>query len=215
VSVGLGNADQTMQMQGAQMILNEQKALMPAGIVKPENLFNAAAKLAQAVGEKNPEKYFSMPDQQGPPPDPMQNPEFMLKVKESQQKDRELDIKKQTADQQGQLVAAQVLTAQVANLKDHAALELEVANHNQEQLQQAQDAANQDEQQAAQAKKEEAGQQTLQALVKSHAEAMQAHQTAMDAMGKSHELIMQALSKKPTGKILVVKTADGYVGTRQ
>jgi len=64
VSVGLGNADQQMKMQAAQLMLDKQMMLLPAGVVKPENIYNAAKKLAEAVGEKNPDKYFSSPMQQ-------------------------------------------------------------------------------------------------------------------------------------------------------
>jgi len=70
VSVGLGNADMTMKMQGAQMVLQEQKDLMQTGIVKPQNFYNAARKLVEAVGEKNPDKFFTAPDEQeGPDPE--------------------------------------------------------------------------------------------------------------------------------------------------
>lgn len=94
VSVGLGTADKTMQMQGAQLLLEKQMELMPTGIVTPKNLYASSAKLAQAVGEKNPDRYFTAPPEEAPPaPDPMENPEVMFKVKESKQKDRELDLK--------------------------------------------------------------------------------------------------------------------------
>jgi hypothetical protein len=95
ISVGLGNADQRMKMQAAQMILGEQQKLIAIpGVVTPENLFNAAAKLAQSVGEKSPEKYFSDPSKAPPvqPPDPMQDPHFMLEVAKSKQADRKLDL---------------------------------------------------------------------------------------------------------------------------
>jgi len=134
VSVGLGTADRQMQMQGAQIILQEQKELVQAGIVKPVNMYNAAAKLAQSVGEKNPERYFTAPDEQPPePPDPSQDPAFMLEVKKAKQKDTELDqkqqsidIDKQKADQDGKLIDAQILALKVTGIETHAKLELDI-----------------------------------------------------------------------------------------
>lgn len=70
VSVGLGNSDMQMKMQAAQLMLDRQEKLMPSGIVKPENLYNAAKKLAEAVGEKNPDKYFTSPVQKDGSPQP-------------------------------------------------------------------------------------------------------------------------------------------------
>lgn len=109
VSVGLGSADKQIQMQAAQMLMDKQMAMVPLqnGVVTPKNLYEAGAKLATALGEKNPDKFFTAPPDQPPaPPDPMQNPEIALKVKEAKQKDeemqmvnshktRELDIKEQ------------------------------------------------------------------------------------------------------------------------
>ncbi len=96
VSVGLGTADKQMQMQGAQLLLDKQIALMPSGIVTPKNMYEAGSKLAQALGEKNPDKYFTAPPDEPPkPPDPMENPDVLFKTKELKQKDREIDIKEQ------------------------------------------------------------------------------------------------------------------------
>lgn len=95
ISVGLGNADQRMKMQAAQMILGEQGKLMVVpGLVTPSNMYNAAAKLAQSVGEKSPEKYFTDPSKQPPaaPPDPMQDPHYMLEVAKHKQEDRKIEL---------------------------------------------------------------------------------------------------------------------------
>lgn len=70
ISVGLGNADQQMKLQGMQMLMNEQKALAQGGvgIVQPQNFYASAAKLAEVVGFKNAEEFFSQPQQHGLPP---------------------------------------------------------------------------------------------------------------------------------------------------
>lgn len=95
ISVGLGTNDKAMELQGQSTLIAMQKDGFAAGVVSPENVYNAMSKYAELTGEKNPDKYFTHPEkmQKPPPPDPMQNPEFMLKVKESKQKDREIDIK--------------------------------------------------------------------------------------------------------------------------
>ena len=100
VSVGLGTADKQMQLQGQQMLMGVQANLMQAGLVKPENLYNAAAKLSELLGEKSPEKYFQDPTkaQPAPPPDPMDDPQIMLAVAESKRKDAELKIKERDQD---------------------------------------------------------------------------------------------------------------------
>jgi hypothetical protein len=69
ISVGLGTADQRTKMQGAQLLLQTQLQLAPAGVVQPQNFVEAATKLAEAVGFKNAEKFFGMPQQsEGLPP---------------------------------------------------------------------------------------------------------------------------------------------------
>lgn len=92
VQVGLGTADKQMQMMGAQMLLAEQKELAAVGIVKPDNFLHAAHKLVEAVGYKNPEAWFSAPEEQAPP-DPTQDPQFILEATDRQHKEQELKIK--------------------------------------------------------------------------------------------------------------------------
>ena len=72
ISVGLGNSDQQMRLQGIQMLMNEQKAMAQGqvGIVQPVNFYNAAAKLSEIVGFKSPDQFFTQPQQeQGLPPE--------------------------------------------------------------------------------------------------------------------------------------------------
>lgn len=122
VSVGLGTADKQMQLQGHQMLLTEQKGALQVGLVKPENLYNGLAKFAELLGEKSPEKYFSDPakSEPPPPPNPMDNPEFMLKVAESQRKDREVAIREREVDIKDR-------ESQVNGLAQAAKLEAEMA----------------------------------------------------------------------------------------
>lgn len=120
VSVGLGTADKQMQLQGHQMLMAEQKMLAQGvpGLVKPENFFASAAKLAEILGEKNAGKYFSDPSEQQPepPPDPTQSPEYQIETKKLEQKDREIDLKAKEVDikDRDSLVAADAKEAELA-----------------------------------------------------------------------------------------------------
>ena len=100
VSVGLGTANLGQKMQGQQMIMARQDVLMPLGLVKPDNLYNSAAKFAELLGEKSPEKYFQDPSkaEPAPPPDPMDDPKIMLAVADSKRKDAELKLKERDQD---------------------------------------------------------------------------------------------------------------------
>jgi hypothetical protein len=95
VSVGLGNSDKQMQMQGVQMLLTSQQLGAPLGIVKPENVYAALAKQAEVLGFKDYQKYFSDPaqNQPAPPPDPMTLPENVFKSRELDIKEKELELK--------------------------------------------------------------------------------------------------------------------------
>ena len=111
VSVGLGNADRQMQMQGAQLLLQTQGNLMQVpGLVSPKNFYEAGAMLTKSLGEKNPEKFFSQPDENPqPPPDPMQDPAFKLQIAELHLREREVAAKERQvdiADKQADITAA-------------------------------------------------------------------------------------------------------------
>lgn len=121
VSVGLGSSDKQMQMQGAQLLLQTQMNLAGSGIVEPKNIYEAGAKLAQALGEKNPDKYFTAPPDEKPePPDPMSDPEYMLKMAELKLRNRELDIRDREVGIKGDAAEASA-----ANDKANTALKAE------------------------------------------------------------------------------------------
>jgi len=99
VSVGLGSSDKQMQLQGIQLLMNEQKQLAQVGLAKPRNLYASAMRLTSALGYKDGENYFAEPpEQEPPPPDPMNDPEVMFKMAESKRKDRELDLRERELD---------------------------------------------------------------------------------------------------------------------
>lgn len=131
VSVGLGTADKTMQLQAQDSIVKMQTGLMQLGIVQPQNLYNAASKYVELTGEKDPDKYFSHPDKmpKQEPPDPTQNPEYMLKVKEMQQKDKELELKARALDQIDQKQGIDATNAHIDALERHATLAMAQEKH--------------------------------------------------------------------------------------
>lgn len=78
VGLGTGNKDQEVQHLMA-MIAAQQQAMM-AGVVTPDNVFNAHSKLAQALGFKQDNLFFSDPTDpqtKGKMPPPPPNPEQM------------------------------------------------------------------------------------------------------------------------------------------
>lgn len=84
VSVGLGHGNRQEQMQGAMLILNEQKQALAARLpfVTPRHVFNGLAKVVNAAGYKDVSSFFQDPDnpeQQGP------NPEVMAMQQQVQQ----------------------------------------------------------------------------------------------------------------------------------
>lgn len=142
VSVGLGTMDKQMELATQQEILKMQAGLAPAGFVTPENQYNAAAKFVELTGEKNADKYFTHPDKMPPkqPPDPMQNPEIMLKMaahklseaqfqREASQKDRELDLQARALDQVDQKQGIEATNAQLDALARQHELQLKTEMH--------------------------------------------------------------------------------------
>lgn len=73
ISVGLGTGNREQQMANlTQMMLVQQQAFQ-IGVASPENIYNSAAKLAEAAGFKDPDAFFTNPALQPPretPPDP-------------------------------------------------------------------------------------------------------------------------------------------------
>ncbi len=73
VQVALGAGSKEMQTQQLQQLLAMQMQLLPVGMVKPENVFNTASRLTQAMGFRSPEEFWTDPSRQPPqppPPDP-------------------------------------------------------------------------------------------------------------------------------------------------
>jgi hypothetical protein len=123
VSVGLGTADKSMQLQGQQLILQTQANLAQVGLVGPDQFLASASKLAELVGEKAPEKYFAK-QQPAAAPDPMQNPEYMLEVAKLKLEERKVDQHDRELDLVDQKQGIEADNAYADALARHAELEM-------------------------------------------------------------------------------------------
>ena len=113
VQVALGAGSKEMQTQQLQQLLAMQMQLMPAGMVKPENLYNTASRLTQAMGFRSPEEFWTDPSKQPPqppPPNPVVQAEQIkaqttLQVKQAEMQAQAADDQRQFAIEQQRLQA--------------------------------------------------------------------------------------------------------------
>lgn len=63
ISVGLGAGNKDQQLTHLMAIINMQKEALPAGITSPDKIYNALAKLTQNAGFKNPEEFWTNPQE--------------------------------------------------------------------------------------------------------------------------------------------------------
>ncbi len=76
VNVGIGAGNKDQQVQHLTTMLQVQREALQIGVATPDNVFNAASKLAQALGFKDPDAFFTRPNAPPPqaappPPDPL------------------------------------------------------------------------------------------------------------------------------------------------
>jgi len=110
VSVGMGTGDKDQQMQHAMLLGQAQAALLPQGMVTPENMMNTAELLVNSMGQKGVERFFSMPQQGSGPPQPPPNPAHVAQAQRIQQA-TQLDAQKHQASM-GQMQAKTQTDAQ-------------------------------------------------------------------------------------------------------
>jgi hypothetical protein len=84
ISVGVGAGNKETMLAALSMQVQEQMALVPAGIVKPENIHATMVEKAKLQGFSNPDKFWTDPSQQ-PPQEPPPDPE-MIKAQADQAK---------------------------------------------------------------------------------------------------------------------------------
>lgn len=105
VNVGLGTGDKTLIVQHLMALGNVQAQGMQIGIATPENIYNAATKMAQALGFKNSELFFTDPSKQPPKP-PQPNPDLLKIQAQAQSDQQELQMKAQLDDHRSRNEAA-------------------------------------------------------------------------------------------------------------
>jgi len=132
INVGLGTGSKDQQVQALQMLMAHQAQVMPLGITKPENVYQAAKKMTEALGFKNTDAFWNDPSK-SPPMPPPPNPE-MIKVQGQMQ----LQQAKTQADEKAQQFQAQLdMQKHQAELEFQARLEQvkQQAQHEQVQAQ--------------------------------------------------------------------------------
>lgn len=73
VQVGLGSVDRAQAVANLTLLGQAQQQAAQVGIVQPQNVYALVTRLARALGEREPEKFFTPPEEQpqnqGPPPE--------------------------------------------------------------------------------------------------------------------------------------------------
>ena len=63
ISVGLGAGNKDQQLVHLNTIVQMQKEALPAGLTSPDKIYNALAKMTQNAGFKNPEEFWTNPQE--------------------------------------------------------------------------------------------------------------------------------------------------------
>jgi hypothetical protein len=74
INVGLGTGSKAEQLGQLQLLIGAQEKVIAAGLVSPKNLYNSAKELVKVVGHKDPNAFFTPPDQPPDPKDPTAAP---------------------------------------------------------------------------------------------------------------------------------------------
>lgn len=93
ISVGLGTGNKDQMLQHLMMILQSQREAIQIGIASPKNIYNALVKLTQNAGFKNPDEFWTDPEQ-APPQPPQPDPNVQKAEIEAQdaEKQRQADV---------------------------------------------------------------------------------------------------------------------------
>lgn len=116
INVGLGTGNKDQQVQHLMTLLQVQREAMAIGVADPSKIYNAASKLTESLGFKDPERFFSDPSKQPPQP-PKPDPEMQkmqMQMQADQQKavaDMQLQREKLAAETQ---LAREKLEAEIA-----------------------------------------------------------------------------------------------------
>lgn len=125
VNVGLGTGNKQEIIQSLQLLGSAMQQAAAAGVVKPNNVYNAGVKLCEALDLGTGEKYFTDPATQ-PPPQPKPDPAIM-------QAQAAIEISKQQLQLDAQKTAAKIqqdqqkLEAEIAMKREDLAAKIGIA----------------------------------------------------------------------------------------
>lgn len=105
VNVGLGTGNKDQVVQHLMALMDAQGKGLQIGIANPKNLYNSASKLAENLGFKQADDFFTDPSQQ-PPQQPQPSPE-QIKAQADQQK-MQFDAQQQQQKNQMDMQKAQL-----------------------------------------------------------------------------------------------------------
>jgi hypothetical protein len=132
VGLGTGNKDQMlghlMSIAGIQKEIVALQQGVQGPLVTAQNIYNVAAKVVENSGFKNPEEFFSDP-QNTPPPEPQPDPEIELKKAELQMKQEEAQMDMQAKQQEAQMdaqIEQQKLDAEIEAMQIKAQTEYQL-----------------------------------------------------------------------------------------
>lgn len=102
VNVGLGTGDKTQQVQHLMALQQAQQMALQVGYATPQNLYNAAAKMAGAMGFKEPDQFFTSPEKMPPQP-PQPDPKMVEVQAKAQAQQAEAQMNAQAEMQRMQM----------------------------------------------------------------------------------------------------------------
>lgn len=106
-NVGLGTGDRTRKVQQILQLMGVQQQAVQAGLVTPENLYNTASDLVDAMQLSQPSRYFTPVDPNAPKPPPPPDPQMVLVQGQLQIEKQKADDKRQTDQLEAQLKGQQ------------------------------------------------------------------------------------------------------------
>lgn len=109
VDVGLGTGGKAEQMQGLMTIIQAQKEAVALGMVTKRHFWNSAKELVRLAGRKDPEQFFSEPQEDGDQPVPQpEDPQTQKAKMDAQIRMQEAQMKQQEAVFNGQMKQAEL-----------------------------------------------------------------------------------------------------------
>jgi len=126
ITVGLGSGTRESRIQQLGQLMQIQMQGLQLGICNPENVYHTGSKIAEEMGYRNVQDYFTDPSQQ--PPQPHPPPPEVMAAQIKAQSDQQIAGVKAQADQQVEQARAQADMA-VQQQKIQTDAQLDLAKH--------------------------------------------------------------------------------------